>query len=127
MPQPIDPLTEIVRVHAAERIQQIADRASLAAQMRTRAAQEQDLVNAESQVHQSQQKGPEVERDLKRHNPFAGRRKRRARDGQAEEAAELTSDESRAGEEALSPTLYDSKEEFEPDTGNEEHHLDISI
>lgn len=126
MPQPIDPLTEIVRVHAAERIQQIADRASLAAQMRTRAAQEQELVNAETQVHQPEHKGPEVERELKRQTPFAGRRRRRDQRNQNEDQSEQASEEPVEGE-MLSPTLYDPKEGLEPGAGNEEHHFDISI
>lgn len=126
MPQPIDPLTEIVRVHAAERIQQIADRASLAAQMRHRAAQEQELVKAETQVQQPEHKGPEVERELKRQNPYAGRRRRRGQSSQNEDQSEQTSEEPVEGE-TISPTLYDPKEGLEPDTGSAEHHFDISI
>lgn len=77
MPQPIDPHTEIGRSMAAERIQQIADRASLAAQSRLAAEVSQDRLQAESQVRQAMQKNEEVDRELKRRAPFVGRRAKR--------------------------------------------------
>lgn len=77
MPQPIDPHTELARATAAERIQQIADRVSLAAQARVAAEVANARVNAEQQVREAEQKRAEVERELRRRNPFQGRRRRR--------------------------------------------------
>jgi hypothetical protein len=54
MPQPIDFPTEAGRITAAERIQQIADRASLASQFNTRAAEDEERIKQETQVQESQ-------------------------------------------------------------------------
>jgi len=77
MPQPIDFQSEIARTTAAERVQQIVDRASLAGQQRTAHEIEAQRVASENQVHETNPKSEQVDRDLKRHNPFMGRRKRR--------------------------------------------------
>jgi hypothetical protein len=106
MPQPIDPFTELGRVLAAERIQQIADRASLAAQQRVQADQERELLRAEQQVRQSEQKSEEVERELRRRNPFAGRRQRKPPEPHTAPRAPSGDDE-----------------EDGPDT----HHFDVSV
>ena len=81
MPQPIDPLTELGRATAAERIQQIADRASLVAQGRVAADAATVQANAETQVRQAMAKNEEVDRELKRGTPFIGRRKKRRESG----------------------------------------------
>lgn len=83
MPQPIDPQTELGRATAAERIQQIADRASLAAQARLAADVDGARVNAETQVRQAMQKNDEVDRELRRRAPFVGRRKKRQGGGES--------------------------------------------
>lgn len=75
MPQPIDPNTELGRITAVERIQQIADRASLAAQHRTTLEAQSNVLNQETQVLQMHQKNEEVDAELKRRNPYAGRRR----------------------------------------------------
>lgn len=109
MPQPIDPFTELGRVLAAERIQQIADRASLAAQQRAQADQERELVKAEQQVRESEQKSEEVERELRRRNPFAGRRRKpqaRKEPGHAPHGESGHEDE---------------------DDGPDTHHFDVSV
>lgn len=85
MPQPIDPHTEIGRATAAERIQQIADRTSLAAQARMAAESSESRVLSESQVRQAMQKNEEVERELRRRTPYVGRRKKGKGDRQGEE------------------------------------------
>ena len=72
MPQPIDPQTELGRLTAAERIQQIADRASLAAQARASQTALSELTAAESQVRQMAAKGEEVERELSRPRALCG-------------------------------------------------------
>ena len=65
MPQPIDPFTELARMHAAERIQQIADRASLAAQTRLTSEAALAATNQETQVQQSRAKGEQVDEALR--------------------------------------------------------------
>jgi len=82
MPQPIDPMTELGRATAAERIQQIADRASLATQARLAADTNGARLAAESQVRQAMQKNEQVDQELRRRAPFVGRRKHRQGDGE---------------------------------------------
>ena len=53
MPQPIDFSTESGRVATAERIQQIADRASLASQHNTRTAEDLKRVQQETRVQET--------------------------------------------------------------------------
>lgn len=77
MPQPIDPQTELGRITAAERIQQIADRASLAAQARVASDAANAQANAEKQVREAKAKNEEVDRELRRKVPFVGRRRKR--------------------------------------------------
>lgn len=76
MPQPIDPQTELGRTTVAERIQQIADRASLAAQARTTAESAGAQRKAETLVQETATKSDEVDRETRRRNPFVGRRKK---------------------------------------------------
>lgn len=85
MPQPIDPLTELGRLTAAERIQQIAERASLAAQARSADSAINQSVAAESQVQSAFQKGAEVNEELRRKTPYIGRRKRKPGDAEDEQ------------------------------------------
>jgi len=83
MPQPIDPHTELGRATAAERIQQIADRASLAAQARIAADADGARVSAETQVRQAMQKNDQVDEELRRRTPFVGRRKKKQQGDQS--------------------------------------------
>src|SRR5690606_4742968 len=76
MPQPIDPNTELGRITAVERIQQIADRASLTAQHRTALEAQAQLLNQETQVLRSDQKGEDVDTALQQRTPHGDRRKR---------------------------------------------------
>jgi uncharacterized membrane protein YkoI len=55
MPQPIDLQTELGRATAAERIQAVADRASLAAQQRTAEETAKERLRHEAQVQQTDQ------------------------------------------------------------------------
>ncbi len=76
MPQPVDLQTELGRVSAAERIQQIADRASLATLQRAAEEVAQNRVSQESQVQQAtQSESEQVEGEAKRRNPFIHRRR----------------------------------------------------
>lgn len=77
MPQPIDFQTELSRVAAVERAQQIADRLALNAQQRLAQEIEEQRTLAETQVHQPEAKSGEVEPELKRKNPYVGRRRKR--------------------------------------------------
>lgn len=77
MPQPIDPHTELGRATAAERIQQIADRTSLAAQARVASEATNGQRAAETQVQHTASKNDEVDRELRRRNPYVGKRRKR--------------------------------------------------
>jgi len=114
MPQPIDPQTEMGRATAVERIQQIADRASLAAQSRSTviaAGQQRDM---ETQVQQSAFKSDEVERELRRRNPFVGRRKKRDGEGRGD------------GDERCRH-FYNAAEKDVLADDPQDHHLDVEI
>ena len=76
MPQPIDLQTELARITSVERIQQIADRASLAAQQRLTVSAQDERIAVETQVQQTQSKSEEVEQETRRRNPYRGRRGR---------------------------------------------------
>ncbi|MBL7648333.1 MAG: hypothetical protein JNK74_19315 [Candidatus Hydrogenedentes bacterium] len=114
MPQPIDPQTEIGRATAAERIQQIADRVSLAAQARAAAEMANARASAETQVHQAMRKNDEVDRELRRRTPFSGRRKRQ---GGGQEAPEDT----------RTRHFYNAAEKEVVADDDSAHRLDIEI
>ena len=78
MPQPIDMQSELGRTTMAERIQEVAGRASLAAHARATSEADDDRQSAETQVAETRETESETVRgDGKRKNPFAGRRKKR--------------------------------------------------
>ena len=93
MPQPVDMQTEVARTTTVERIQQVADRASLAAQQRQAIEEEEVRLTKETVVRQPEPKGTEVDTEARRRAPFAGRRRRRKgsqpakKQGQAEPGA----------------------------------------
>lgn len=87
MPQPVDLQTEVARITAAERIQQIADRVSLAAQQHAAVETETERVADETTVRQPLPKGPEVDTEERRRNPFAGQRKKSGKDRERDAAA----------------------------------------
>ncbi len=77
MPQPIDMQTEFARTMMAERVQNAMDRASLAAQQRALTEADEDRVEAETQVQETQEtENPEVDADGRRRNPRVARRKK---------------------------------------------------
>ncbi len=78
MPLPIDPNTEIMRVSLAERIQQISDRLSLLGQAKQSLNEEKQRLIEETQVKETHQKSEQVDTELKRRNPFLGRKKKKA-------------------------------------------------
>lgn len=116
MPQPVDLQVELARVTAADRVQQVADRLSLAAQQRMAAEAEQDGINHETQVQQTEQSQSEgVDVESHRQNPYVGRRrKRRLTDEDPEPAAK---DETLAA--ADMPVV--------PEVESEGSRLDISV
>lgn len=116
MPQPIDPSSELARVTAAERVQQLADRASLAAQARGAANAAQQALDMETQVSRTDQKSAQVDDELRRRNPYVGRR--RAKDSGEEDELE--------DEEAPS-AQYEAVERHQRAENGEEHRLDVII
>ncbi len=91
-PQPIDFQGELGRVTAAERVQQIADRLSLAAQHKTAEEMQQQRLDTETQVQQPHAQNEQVEQDTRRRNPFMGRRRHpEAGEEESSEAEQKTS------------------------------------
>lgn len=86
MPQPIDFQTEMGRTSAVERVQQVAERFALAGQQRAAEELEAKRNAAESQVQETHNKNESVEPENRRRNPFAGRRRRRDKDGEHDDA-----------------------------------------
>ncbi len=86
MPQPIDLQTELGRLTAAERLQQIADRASLVGQQRVAADTQERSIQTETQVQQTHAQSEQVETEERRRNPFLGRKRPRAKSKDAEDA-----------------------------------------
>lgn len=103
MPQPIDFSTELARMTAVERIQQATDRLSLNAQTRSMDEVQEQRVASETQVTEAQAQSEEVDVDLRRRNPYAGRKRKKKGAPPAESASDG------------------------PVAPGEEHHLDISI
>jgi hypothetical protein len=92
MPQPIDFHTEVAKTTAAQRIQEVADRAAMAAQQRLASEQDESRLRAETQVQQSADaKNPDVDGDGRRKNPFA-KRKRAGQEEQNDEQAHRAND-----------------------------------
>lgn len=112
MPQPIDMTSEIARVTTADRLQQIADRLSLAAQMRAATETQEERVAVETQVQQTQAQSEQVEAELRRRNPYARRRVKRAY---------------QTDEEEKPITGYDAHEHLENLSESEGRHLDVLV
>jgi hypothetical protein len=104
MPQPIDMQTELARVTALDRVQQVIDRVSLAALQRVAIEEQEQRVAAETQVQQTHAKSEEIEPEMRRKNPYRYRRKQKTD----------------AGTEGI------VTKDTPPHTG-EEHQLDITV
>ena len=86
MPQPIDFHSEVAKVDVAARVQEIVDRASLAAHQRGGETEERVRVESETQVQQADRgEGREVDAEAHRRNPFSGRRRRKPEKPEEEE------------------------------------------
>jgi hypothetical protein len=116
MPQPIDVQTELARLTAAERVQQISDRLSLVAQHRVAVDIQEQQVVSETQVQQAHAKSEEVEEEARRRTPYRGRRHRKDNELDAES-------EPGEGSSAV-PAPGDM--ETVPD-GSAPHQLDVTI
>jgi hypothetical protein len=112
MPQPVDLQTELARTHAADRIQDIAGRASLAAQQRADVAAEEKRLKIETQVNETPETETEhVDPEQKRRNPYAKRRKKRAA----------------GADEHGASGMYSAHPEREDDDAEEQPTFDVSI
>jgi hypothetical protein len=103
MPQPIDFSTELGRMTAVERIQQVTDRLSLNAQQRSTNEVQEQRIASETQVQETQAQSEKVDVDLHRRNPYAGRKKKKEESPPVESASDV------------------------PVAPEEQHQLDISI
>ena len=73
MPQPVDLQTELARTTAVERIQQVADRLSLAGQQRSEIEAQRERLEHEQQVQQPPESDNRpIDQDGRRKNPFVG-------------------------------------------------------
>lgn len=110
MPQPIDINTEFARSTAAQRVQEVVDRASLAAQQRQVQHAQQEQIDAESVVQQSHDSGEDPAVNDRRE----GReQKRRQQHGKAEGQSEADHADHGAGGLAIIPE-------------DEQHRLDVT-
>ncbi len=88
MPQPVDLQSEIAKVSAAERVQAIADRLSLAAQQRLQEQEQEDRLRAETEVVETDAPQNEgLDPEGKRRNPFVKVRKPRQAVGHEQESS----------------------------------------
>jgi ABC-type Zn2+ transport system substrate-binding protein/surface adhesin len=114
MPQPVDLQTEMGRLTAADRIQQIADRVSLAAQQRTAQVLEKERLSEETQVQQTREaESEEVDAEGQGRNPAAGRRHHRH------------PEQNEGDEEAH--VFYNAEENQEIAEQPEGHNFDVTI
>lgn len=85
MPQPIDINTEFARSTTAQRVQEIADRASLAAQQRQVQHAQDEQIAAETVVQQSHDSGEDAAVNDRRENREQQHRQQRGKpEGQSE-------------------------------------------
>lgn len=102
MPQPVDPHTEFGRMAAAERIQEISGRASIAAQLRLAAEAAAAQRRLDVEVLETEGKSDEVDEEARRKNPFASKRRKASTKGK-------------------------TQDEKNNDGDGEVHHLDIKV
>lgn len=91
MPQPIDFQTEVARTTAADRIQQVAERAALAQAQRAADEAQRLQTEAEQSVHQAPEAQSEhVDEEARRRAPYGkGRKRNPAEDERPGEARPL--------------------------------------
>ncbi len=113
MPQPIDPSSELGRLSAAERVQQMMERNAQLAQLRSAEVGNADTQRQQEQVLQAEQKQAQVEEDLRRRNPYMKWRKKK-KDGEDESAQEESFE------------TYNARQRTEP-LGEGGHDLDVTL
>jgi len=113
MPQPIDINTELTRSTAVQRMQELADRASLAAQHRHAQDAEREQVDAETRVQQA----PESEQHAAISGSGSGSQRGKQRRGSRkhEDAASEQAEPQSAGALAIIPDESDR------------HNLDVTV
>lgn len=111
MPQPIDINTEFARTTTAQRVQEIADRASLAAQQRQVQHAHEEQVSAESVVQQSNDSGEDAAVNDRRENREQQRKQQHGKTGSPDEAEPA---DHGAGNLAIIPD-------------DEKHRLDVTV
>ncbi len=85
MPQPIDIPTELARIDTTTRVQQLADRANLAMQQRLLLESQENDVLRETAVQDTPESDSDfLDGEYRRRTPFAGRRRRREQDENAD-------------------------------------------
>ena len=112
MPQPIDLQSELSRVTAAERIQQLAARNAQAMQQRSVAQQQQQEVEADSQVRET------TEAEHGQVDPDGDANKQKGRKEKKKPPSP---------EDIKAHTIYTADEKPEVIESPEEHNLDISV
>lgn len=114
MPQPIDMQTELARAIIAERVQDATGRASLAAQQRALVDADENRVNAETQVQETEEtENKRVEGEARRENPLTGRKKRRR--------------SKKKGEDESSQVFYTADEHKEIAEDPDDHQFDFTV
>ena len=111
MPQPIDINTEFARSTAAQRVQEIADRASLAAQQLMVQHAQEEQVAAETVVQQSNDSGEDPAVSDRRENR---EQQRKQQHGKPADRAEAAHGDHGAGDLAIIPD-------------EEQHRLDVTV
>lgn len=112
MPQPIDPSSELGRLSAAERVQNLMDRNAQLAQLRSAEVGAADTQRHQEQVLQTEQKKAQVEDELRRRTPYIIFKKKRktGEDSEQEESFDT----------------YNARQQREP-LGEGEHGLDVTL
>ncbi|MFP6583931.1 MAG: hypothetical protein VCD00_15435 [Candidatus Hydrogenedentota bacterium] len=112
MPQPIDMLSEISRVHMAERMQDVASRSSLAAQQHAATESKENDHARETQVNETEKaEHSRIDADGRNKNPSAKKRGKRKKGPTNEQ----------------SHTVYTASEEKEVLQDPDDHDLDVTI
>lgn len=86
MPQPIDPNTEFMRIHAIQRMQEVQERAALTAQARQITQQAEEQIRRETTVNRPEPQEPAVDRETRRRTPFRNEMEQRERKKEQQQA-----------------------------------------
>jgi hypothetical protein len=113
MPQPIDMQSELARSLLADRVQDVASRASVLGQLRVSNETERQRRAAETSTQETARAQSEhIERDGKRQHPFARRRSKSGQETRSEQPE---------------PEAYGPNAQTRPSEGAGNHALDVSV